>query len=312
MLSLSAALVRRLLPELSEEVPRREGFRTWIETGSFYIEAAAADNMLFKNVRLSEMMPFVSFDYERFALSSQESLLNCVSEPTRPQAIGWPVTKLYYAAFYGAHSIMRGTGQSVIRIESAQAARVTRIASIYDPALQMTTGTYLCSVIQQPSLSIDVRITKLSESGGAHEQFWRSFYIFLVELAEDVTGKNEPEATALVSEISDIRDVLSSGGFHSGTWLSAIRNQITYQHKYGAWFPFQKSYGEAVDYVNRISVRDSDSVRRDYSISRDPLLAFCACCHLIALVSADLTTGLCKRLGRRSRLPSLWTRLQKG
>jgi hypothetical protein len=202
---------------------------------------------------------------------------------------------------------MRATGHAVFRVEGAQSARITRIAALYDPTIQVSTGAYLCRLNQEPQLSIDLGLTKLPDAGGAHDQFWRSFYLFLQELAEAVTSNKEPEATALVGETSEIQNVLSANGLHAGTWLSTMRNQITYQHKHGAWFPFHKSPAEAVDYVSRISIRDSSSVRRDYSVSRDPLLAFCACCHLIALMSVDVATGLCQRLGRNSRFEQLWS-----
>jgi len=312
MLSLSAALARRILPQLSEEAPRSEGLRTWIGTGSFYVDSAPMlKSILLKNVVLTELIPFVSYDYERFALSSMESLLFCGSETSRPQALGWPAAKLYYAAFFGAHAVMRATGHAVLRLEGAQAARITQIASLYDPTVQLTPGTYLSRLKQGQQLSIDVELGRLADSGGAHDQFWRCFYSFLGNLAEDVASGNEPEATAVAGETSEIQNVLSAAGLHPGTWLSGVRNQITYQHKHGAWFPFNNSRTDAVDYVSRVSIRDSSSVRRDYNASRDPLLAFCAGCHLIALIGVDLGTNLCGRLRRNSRFEQLWNRLRQ-
>jgi hypothetical protein len=282
-----------------------------MQKGSFYVEKSVpSGGVLLKNVVLTELIPFVSYDYERFALSSLESLLFCTLQAARPQAIGWPTSKLYYAAFFGAHAMMRATGEAVLRVESAQATRITNIASIFDPDVTVNTGTYLCGLTQKPQISIDLTVTKLDEAGGAHEQFWKCFYIFLDQLAKDVTKENEPEATALAAEISDIRGILSAGGLGGGTWLSAMRNQLTYQHRFGVWFPFQNSSGEAVEYVNQLRMKDSLAVRRDYNVSRDPLLAFCACCHVIALVSADVMIGLCRRLGKNNRLDRLLTRLQ--
>ncbi len=188
---------------------------------------------------------------------------------------------------------------------------MTQIASLFDPAIQLSTGVYLCRLDQSPQLSLDFELGRLADSGGAHDQFWRCFYSFLGDLAQEVASLNEPEATAVVGETSEIQNVLSSGGLGGGTWLSGMRNQLIYQHRHGAWFPFNNSRTEAVEYVSRIRIRDSSSVRRDYNVSRDPLVAFCACCHLIALIGVDLATDLCRRLGGSSRFAQLWSRLRR-
>lgn len=136
MLSLSAALIRRLLPGLSEDTPRTQGLRTWIGTGSFIVVGSAIHGDIFlRNVTMTELMPFFSFDYERFALSSLESFLCCPPKTGTPKAIGWSIIKLYYAAFYGAHAVMRGTGRAVFRVDKSQATRVTQVASLYDSAI---------------------------------------------------------------------------------------------------------------------------------------------------------------------------------
>lgn len=311
MLALSAALIRRLLPQLSEDIPRAEGLRTWIGTGSFYVASGTVpDEFLLQNVALTELVPFVSFDYERFALSSFESLLYCSVEATTPKALGWPIARLYYSAFFGAHAIMRATGHAVLRLEGPQAARLSEIGSFYVPNLKVGSGTYHSLLIQNSQLSIDKRLRKLPDVGGAHDQFWRSFYAFLGGIGEEVSASNELEATDVVGQTSEIRDILGANGFNGGTWLSAMRNQLTYQHKYGVWFPFQSSSADVVEYIRRLDMRDSSSVRRDYDPAKYPMLAFCACCHLLATVSSDLANGLCQR-GRNNRFKHLWTRLAK-
>jgi hypothetical protein len=205
---------------------------------------------------------------------------------------------------------MRGTGSAVLRVEGAQIARIAEIARLYDPALQVSSGTYLCRIAQAPQLSIDVSLIKITDTGGAHDQFWRSFHSFLEQLSNSVAASNEPEAIAVISEVTEIQTVLSAGGLHGGTWLTAMRNQVTYKHKHGVWFPFHSSSPEAVEYLNCIGLKDSLSIRRDYNTARDPFLAFCGCCHLIALISADLANGLSRRLGKNSRFDRLWKRLQ--
>jgi hypothetical protein len=298
MLALSAVLIRRLLPQLSTESPRQEGLRTWIEGGSFYVGiGSVADEVLFQNLRLTEIVPFIAYDFERFALSSIESALHHGTEIMGPKALGWPLVRLYYAAFFGAHAMMRATGRAVLRLENSQALRISQIGSFYLPDFKISTGTYKWALVQNPDLTIDGQMRRLPEGGGAHDQFWKTFYEFLGSISDEVVRNKEPEATAATAEASDLRDILSSNGFSGGTWLSAVRNQLTYQHRYGAWFPFQRSDAETVEYMRRSEIKDSGSIRRDHNVSKHPLLAFAAGCQLITSLSCEIAEGLCQRSG---------------
>jgi hypothetical protein len=310
MLALAAVLIRRLLPHLSTESPRHEGLRTWLEAGSFYVGiGTAADEVLFQNLRLTEIVPFIAFDFERFALSSVETALHHGTEIMGPKALGWPLVRLYYAAFFGAHAIMRATGQAVLRIENSQALRISQIGSFYLPSFKVSTGTYSWALVENPDLTIDGHMRKLPDAGGAHDQFWRTFYAFLGSISDEVVRNKEPEATVATAEASDLRDILCSNGFSGGTWLSAVRNQLTYQHRYGAWFPFQRSDTETVEYMRRLEIKDSASIRRDHNASKHPLLAFAACCQLITGLSFEVAEGLCQRSGN-TRLKHLLNQLR--
>jgi hypothetical protein len=310
MLNVSAALSRRLLPQLVEEPPRPEGLRTWLEKGSFFIdEKSGPENLHLKNITLTELIPYLAHDYERFALSSFESLLFCSPEYNRPKAVGWPLLKIYYSAFFGAHAIMRATGNAILRIETRQAKRISEIASIFSPTLTITAGVYYFRMIQNIDNSIDVQLNKIADSGGAHDQFWKQFYSFLSTVTTKISENNEPDASAIVREIFEIQRLLSDNSrLPSGTWLSATRNNINYQHRHGVWFPY-KLQAEASRSVSQVKLRDSLSIRLDYDTSYDPIQAFCACCHVIATISIDLSAILGKRTKNR-RFIRLWNRLK--
>lgn len=298
MLALSTVFARRLLPRLSADTPRTQGLKTWLEAGSFYVSAGSGPgDILFENLVIQEIVPYLAHDFERFALSSMESALQRVPDTMGPKALGWPLIRLYYAAFFGAHAIMRGTGKAVVRIETAQASRLTQIGSLYVPGLRISTGTYQWALRENRDLRLDGHLGRLPDNGGAHEQFWKVFYNFLGSIRDEVTRNREPEATAAIAEISDLRDCLSSNGFQGGTWLSAVRNQITYQHGFGAWFPFHTSDTQTVEYMRRVGLKNSSGIRRDYSPTKQPLLAFAACCQVIASLSHEVAQSLCRNRG---------------
>ena len=310
MLELSGALTRRVLPLLTEESPKSEGFRTWVESGSFYISAGTVpDSFILQNVSLTEIVPYWSFDYERFTFSSLESLLFGSADEKMPNAVAWRSLNIYYAAFFGAHAIMRATGRTVIRIESSQARRMSQLISMFIPGAHISTGTYLGSVIQGANSAIDVRLSKLPETGGAHDQFWRAFNDFLTDLSRDISANSEPNATTVIGEALDIKNTLTANGFNSGTWLSAVRNELTYQHKHGMWFPFQGASSKAVQHIRRVKIRPSSSIRRDLDAGKVPVEAFCNCCHLIATINVDLGNAICERK-QTQRFRRLWVRLK--
>lgn len=308
MRNLSVALGRRLLPNLTEDEPNKEGFRAWLDEGSYYVGPGSdPESVVLKNVNLGELVPYISFDFERFALSGLETLLFCAPEPKRPKAIGWPLLKIYYSSFFGAHAIMRATGQGVIRVEGRQARRVSEVAAIFDPALTVVPGSYAFQLVQNSDRSIDVVLRRIADSGGAHDQFWRRFYAYLSEVSSSVALAKEPDASSVVAEVTEIQSLLVSNGLSAGTWLSFVRNQINYQHGHGAWFPYgaPKSLANS---VSRVGLAASSSIRLDVNSSKDPIGAFLACCRVISAINVDLSELLCRR-PKAQRFGRLWGRL---
>lgn len=311
MLEASIAIARRMLPTTGVEIPRQGGMRTWLEDGSFFIEVDGPAQVIYlKGASLSEIGPFLSWDYERFALSSLESYIYCNIGTARPKALNWPLLKAYYSAFFAAHALMRATGRGVIRLEAKHAKQLSELASLFAADIHVTAGTFEFQLHQSDDHLQSVALKRLPDTGGAHEQSWRRFFIFLSELSEEVASNNEPESTTIVAEISDIKTLLASNGLSGGTWLSLIRNQINYQHQFGVWFPYSASFGHvyAVDPLNRTR---SSTIRRDFSASRDPLNAFSAACQLIAAMNNDVAEMLSRKISAK-RFKRLWERLETG
>jgi hypothetical protein len=55
-------------------------------------------------------------------------------------------------------------------------------------------------LIQNSNLAIDFQFRRLPENGGAHDQFWRTFYGFLEFISREVTQNEEPEAKCAFGE----------------------------------------------------------------------------------------------------------------
>ena len=110
MLKLVDALDRRLLPQLTNEIPKADGVKSWLERGSYRVERGnLIGSVELKGISLSEIVPYLSYDFERFSLSSLESMIYSKSEATQSSAVSWPILKIYYSAFFAAHAITRAT-----------------------------------------------------------------------------------------------------------------------------------------------------------------------------------------------------------
>lgn len=307
MLEVSAAISRRVLPRLAQDVPVEGGLRQWLMTGAYYIDGKSTnETIVLTSVSLGQLTPYLAFDYERFALSSFESARYCGPEETRRKALGWPLLKIYYAAFFAAHAVLRATGHAVLRIDASYARQLTYIASAYDPNLRFASGSYSARIHQSSDLSFTLTLQRLNEAG-AHEQLWQYFYKFLAELQNAVVESEEPNSTATVAEILAIQSQLSALGSGGGTWLSVLRNQINYQHLYGVWFPYDVSRRDAETFA-RIRRTPSSGIRLDSDPKAEPIVSFTSCCSVIAAINIEVSETLRKRpdVGRFQRL---WNRL---
>ncbi len=299
-------LVRRLLPRLGEDAPRSGGVKAWLREGSFYVTDPINDGeIVLKNVGLTEIVPYLSFDYERFALSSLESYLFSREVRSQTGAVAWSLIKAYYAAFFGAHAIMRATGRGNVQMDSGTAVAIIDIANIYGVALGVPVGNYDFRLTQHSDRTLDLILTSVDGRGSAHEGFWKSFYNFLSGLADEVAANSEQNASLTIGAISEVQAILASNGMNAGTWLSFIRNQINYRHEYGVWFPYTGVWSVS-SMFSKIPSTDGALFRLDLDASKKAIDAFTSCCLSLAVLNAQLSQALCLRkgVGRYQRLTS--------
>ncbi|HKY18698.1 MAG TPA: hypothetical protein VJL82_07165 [Rhizomicrobium sp.] len=261
-----------------------------------------------KNVGIAEIVPYIAFDYERFSLSSLESYLFC-TEGGRNRAIAWPLLKLYYAAFFGAHSIMRATGCGLLRVDGSNARIVQEIAKAYSVTVDVNAGTYEFRLVQLADKSIDLELARVEEKGGAHEAFWKVFYLFLTRLASEVANNNEVDAQQTIAELAQVQALMGARGLTAGTWLSYVRNQINYRHEHDVWFPYGCT-AAAKSLIARIPISDASKLRMDVDAGQKTVEAFTTCCASIAIISSELGKAVGQRSGT-ARFQRLTERLSQ-
>jgi len=312
-MSLSSAIVRRALPRIGEYVPRSGGLRSWVQSGSFYIDNSSIEGkIILSNASLNEINEYFMFDYERFALACWESFSISKDEFLAQRLLGWPLIKLYYSAFFGAHSIMRVAGEAVFRIEKDQAERLFDLVSIFvaAPAFPVTAGTYHARTIQNADRTLSVVLTKLVDTGGAHDGFWKIFSNYLDNIAQEAIARKLPDATLVVSKIGEIRNITRAYGGSGGNWLSVIRNRINYAHDFGVWFPVKGSHPSLEDFKG-MTFKGLDLVRLDINPGREPLKAFTSASQAIASLSFEISEQIAAQSEAATRFGSKWKRLRR-
>lgn len=268
-----------------------------------------ASAIALEDVDLKELVRYISFDFERFALASRESLVVACSEKTLHNLAGWPLLKLYYSAFFAAHAIMRSQGTGVVKIERAHAQHVNQLLTIFEPDhTSIAPGMYLYSIL--PSMetgSLSVVLTPLKDRGGVHQTFWRLFCDLLQDAASAVAQRDGPNAADFIAGAAEVSDAIKLGGYRSVVWFSAVRNEINYQHRHSTWFPLKKD-GKVLSALDGVGPASSNTVRFDISKAKDPIAAFANTSRYLALLNIEVADYIAKRSTAGGSFGQKWRR----
>ena len=289
MADISGALARSTLPRLGQDRSKLEGVRTWLEVGSYRVDRNdGGKEITLADVQATNLMPFVSYDYERFALSSLESLQQAIARASTSNATGWVLLQTYYSAFFAAHALMRACGEAVIRLEKPQ----TDVLQVSSDAALGASGAidpmmYSLRIVQKIGGNISAELRGIPKKYGAHEGFWFTFDQFLDRMATRAVAVGDPQADLLVAGIKDIQPMLRPFGVWRSPWLSAVRNEINYQHKHGVWRP-RSLDNRTVRSVSSISLVPSSAVRLDYCRQNETISAFASASLFFSILSLEI------------------------
>ncbi len=278
MAQLSTSLFSGLLPGLGAVPAKEGGFQDWITSGSYRPRSVASPLVIaFEDVAVAAFVPFANFDFERFALAAKESCSIALLEHNKHNLAGWPLLKLYYSSFFGAHAIMRSRGSGVVKLDRAHSFHLNQILQTYDPnSPQLSPGMYYYTTTQGTALAAgQVSLTmKPADSGaGVHESFWKLFCRFLQDEAAKAANQGAADSNLFVAGAIELSEAILNGASGGGVWLSAIRNEINYQHKHDAWFPLRKK-SKSLEAISGTVYADSATIRLDGSKEKEPIFVF--------------------------------------
>ncbi|MBF0889607.1 hypothetical protein [Gluconobacter cadivus] len=273
-----------VLPGLGRSTAIAGGFKNWVIGGAYVPQSSTSGNLLLERVSVEAFTRAVSFDYDRFALAAHESRIVALSEREKFGAVGWPILKQYYSAFFAAHAVMRSRGAGVVRIDAVQAQAITATMRVYlGDDVRFSSGTYYYFITKgknDATGETTVNFSPLKDGKGVHESFWHTFVNYIELEATRAAQLGLSDNQDFVAYSLKLKQSIMSG---NTVWISKIRNEINYQHDYQSWMPISK---KSISKKAIPSTSDDyrSYVRLDVTKSENPIKSFfCLCCYISEL-----------------------------
>lgn len=232
---------------LKSKAGKEFDFKTWIDSGHYNVRATRSKGFDFyvndHNSNFSQMM---AYDASRMASSSFETIINISRIELIPRSTSWCLIKLYYSAFFAAHSILRMFGYVCSQLKAQQVHNIFKYAN----AANLPNNTLISNGFYCGRFDPQTQILSAKMKNNSHQDTWKKFIECLNTLSKEVNSLKE--LTTIKQTISSYLDsvslALQSGGKSpDGNWLSVIRNEINYRHMHYAWHPYGKNHVEYDD-----------------------------------------------------------------
>lgn len=275
------------------------GLAAWVRDRSYQIYSPIAEDRF--TLTASDIRPLQSSfaaDISRLGSAAFETV-HLVDEPeSTPKACAWFVMRSYYAAYYAANTISRILGTSTSQLESEHTRAVHEVADLYGQATVpgIQTGLYEC-VFSNSARTLACK--KHGGPSGAHEAFWSSFLSVVrttrdrILLSADLSEADRDAAAKLI----DLGDNLCLQGRNGGNWLSYIRNQVTYRHDFGAWFPYRNGRRRSV-LLKILNRWKDDAAKIDLASFSEPSIErFTATCAFLVSLCREMLKDVARRSG---------------
>ena len=279
------------------------GLKKWIENASYRVITANQTNGIVLHYDPEQdILPFLAFDIDRMQSASLESAAGAIEHSALGRSLAWLVVRLYYSAFYAAHSLIRIGGQSCTVFEDSQKNELSRIVQAYGfPNNLVTTGLHYIQIDPQ-SRQVFIKKMRTRPGLGSHANVWEIHKNWALEAINKVNAGYsliEYQAT-FETQMNACLAITSRDRNGRGIWLSQIRNDVNYQHTHGVWYPYTHKLD--LDVIKRSA---SNSIRIDPMnvdfTSKNEIEAFVKAAAFIIgisnVTSADLAE---KKVGKHS------------
>ncbi|MGJ3232870.1 MAG: hypothetical protein ACFE0P_13855 [Oceanicaulis sp.] len=166
----------------------------------------------------------------KFAQATIETLNGITVEAGLSRHQAWPAIRVYYAAFYAAHLLIRLFGSACTFIDDVPLARLNEVASLTGGSA-IKQGFYL---VEEDHGSLRFKAIKDS-----HRDTWATLHHTVIKLREMVQSVSAPRQDKIDATITltELISAIDSGNGDKSR-LSRFRNKVQYRFEKSAWFPF--------------------------------------------------------------------------
>lgn len=261
-MSLASILSQFWLKDINQLSDKGQtSLKDWIKTKRFAVVSSIDEQFFeiidYKPEKKSNPSAIGSFgsDINRFSSAAFESIDFGGADHTFKKSLSWNFIRSYYAAFFGAHALLRIFGESVSSLDRDTLSKIEEMAELYgmrptvisDPTklVSLKKGMYLISIVDNGTHhSLKGKLLDSKRNGGSHELMWAQFNNLLSNLQlKLLSGSASGVTSDLISSsdsITSIRASINNAGHNNGNWLSNVRNNINYSHNFDVWYPFGK------------------------------------------------------------------------
>lgn len=194
----------------------------------------------------SIILPYFAFESTKFACASLETMLNInYIDVIHPKSQNWNIIKLYYSAFYAAHSILRSFGMSVTMIDKNTATSIEKKLENSGYALAKASKGEHFIIFNRTLQTLDIQYIG-NRGNGTHERFWLEFHkaIEMIRQAVPSAGLPQNDKSDIIKQLDELELILKLQGHDFYSWLSSFRNDVTYKNGFGVWFPYTDELGD--------------------------------------------------------------------
>lgn len=305
-------LADALQPHIVRELVRVGGRINHMAIPDVIVAPNAAYDLNFDNAaqrisldfRSAELFtPVLAADCCRLSSAAFQSVVSVQQEMLQADSVAWCMVKLYYSAFYAGHTLIRLLGETCSYFDRQHIVRLDTLSKALGrlPNFRLETGVYHC-VLDANHVVLNCARAR-GVSGGAHEAFWGILGAKIASVSQEVLRGPlvRADAQAVFAKLDALKAILGRKAGYS--WLSEIRNDLQYKHRFGVWFPAQVNARERQMLSGCVGNWARDPMRIDLLSGRSDTLAdFVSCCTFLVGLCHTLLVRVAERssAGKRS------------
>jgi hypothetical protein len=287
----------------------KELFKAWIANSNYQALRSPGYEFELMPYNLGELKNTLINDACKFSCSSLETAIGITKNVKISKSTAWILIKLYYSAFYAAHSMLRMFGRSFSQIDPSYSRIIENNYLVFNAVPKKIENGMYNFVLDETRSTLTSQ--KYSDS---HSDLWNVFYDLLQSLENNIRDRSlvpitNSELLLLTDYIQYLRKMLNKdSGAVKHNWLSIVRNNVNYQHQYGVWYPQGSRFSnEKILLISQKWNYDPIAIYKEKGLS--DIEDFSLCCISIVAMVSDISRHLGRQISKKSCYKIVYSKL---